>query len=168
MSEMSQRPPRKRKDAEIIVKRNFGRGSPISDNGIDLYEGIAVFANRRGYRFLSEYFRWLAERPIAEIDTDPGDHIHLSPHSPCCDEIGFSFDTLTPSNRRAVLRHAGAGERSRRCGTPIRQFMQLFTEITQAFQEQLSNEDEFRQTTIDEIKELVSVLEQERARLENM
>ena len=77
------------------------------------YQGIAVFANRRGYRFLLAYFRWLAERAIAEADWDPGDHDHLTPHSCLCDEIDFTFDTLTPSNRKAVLRNAGAKKRSR-------------------------------------------------------
>jgi len=168
MGKTSHRQPTKRKDAEIVVKRNFGISSVFSDNDFGLYEGIAVFANRRGYRFLSDYFRWLAERPIAEIGSDPGDHVHLTPHSPYCDEIDFSFDTLTSSNRNAVLRGAGASRRSRRRGTPIRQFTGLVAEITEFLEDDLRNDDEFRQTTIDEISELMTVIEEKQAQLEGM
>ena len=168
MKNTALRQPTKRKDAEIIVKRNFGISSLFSESGLGLYAGIAIFANRRGYRFLSDYFRWLAERPIARGDLDPGDHVHLTPHSDYCDELDFTFDTLTPSNRTTVLRNARASKRSRRRGTPIKQFTRLVTEMIETLNKFLRNDDEFRQSSIDEIKELIAVLEEKRSQLESM
>jgi len=167
MGKTSRKKPVKRTDAEIVIKRNYGISSVFSDTGFGLYEGIAVFANRRGYRFLSAYFRWLAERAIAEADWDPGDHDHLTPHSCLCDEIDFTFDTLTPSNRKAVLRNAGAKKRSRRRGSPIKQFTELVAEIVDFLQGGLKD-DQFRHSTINEINQLIDVLEKKRAQLERM
>ncbi len=172
MAKTPAEPPTKLKDAEIIVKRNFGLSSVFNQGSPDLhsdwYTGIAIFANRRGYRFLADYFRWLTERPIAESDWDQGDHVHLTPHSGVCDEIDFTFDTLTARNRSRVLRNAGVTKSSRRCGTPITQFSAFVSDMLEHFGSFLTNDQTFRQSTIDELDGLISVLEKERSRLENM
>lgn len=168
MNKQPLRQPTKRSDAEIILKRNFGLGSMFSDGNISLYEGISIFANRRGYRFLSDFFRWLAERPTTECDTDPGDHVHLIPTSSCSDDIAFSFDTLTLRNRNKVLRNAKATKHLRRWGTPFRQFTGLVAEIAESLEGYLKNDQQFRRTTIQEIDALVAVLEEKRTQLERM
>jgi hypothetical protein len=162
------RRPTKRKDAEIIVKRNYGVNFREHGIGVRLYEGIAVFANRRGYRFLADYFNWLADRPIAQVDVDPGDHDHLKPHSDYCDEIDFTFDTLTSSNRTKVLHCARASKQARRSGPPIKQFLGLVADMIEFAKEFLKNDDDLRQSTIDEINELITVLKVQRSKLELM
>jgi hypothetical protein len=142
--------------------------SVFAASGSWVYQGIAVFANRRGYRFLSDYFRWLAERPISEIDGDPGDHDHLTPRSPLCDEMDFSFDTLTKTNRDVVLRNARVNSRSRMRGSPIRQFTRLFRELTGFLDGYLKGDAVLRRATIREIEKLIAVLEKKRAELKDL
>lgn len=172
MAKKSLTQPTKRKDAEIIVKRSFGLSSMFSDGDPNLhsywYTGVALFANRRGYRFLADFFRWMAERPISESEGDPGDNVHLTPKSELCDEIDFTFDTLTPHNRNIVLQNANTTKISKRRGTPIRQFSNLVSEMMSHFNGFLLNDEVFRHSTVDEINELIAVLEKERSRLEAM
>lgn len=160
--------PTREKDAEIIVKRNFGFGSAFNNGSFGLYEGIAIFANRKGYRYLSGFFLWLAERPIDKINGDPGDHVHLNLQSKRSDEIDFTFDTLTSSNRTEVLQNAGASKSSRRQGTPIAQFIGIFTDIIQTYESYLKNDEEFRESTIADIDMLISTLQEKRSQLEQM
>ena len=157
--------PQKRKDAEIIMKRNFGYGSLFRKSDFGLYEGISVFANRRGYRFLSDYFQWMAERTVSESEDDPGDHVHLCLSSNCSDELDLTFDNLTVSNRNAVLRNANATKKTIRSGSPIKQFKQIFLEIMDHFGSYFNN-DEFRKSVVDEIDELIVVLKEKRKLLE--
>lgn len=164
MSKKPLRQPKKRKGVEIFVKRSFRLSF---DTDCTIREGMAIFANRKGYRYLSEYFRWLAKRPLANIDGDPGDHVHLTPHSPLTDDMGFTFDTLTPSNRKEVLQNAKAKKRFRRHGTPIAQFAEFVADIVQTMRTYLKNDDEFRDATISDISHLIDVLEQKRAELQS-
>ena len=169
MPKKTSQPPRKRANAEIIVKHNFGLG--ISSGGLEFYLGIATFANRSGYRFLADHFTWLAKRPIVALSRenfDAGDHVHLTPHSDYCDEIDFTFDTLTPGNRRQVLRNAGVTKRSRRHGTPIQQFTQLVNEMGTFINSFCENDAEFRKATINDINELMSVLKDKLSHLKKM
>jgi len=160
--------PEKSKDAEIVVKRNFGYGSLFRRTDFGLYEGISVFANRRGYRFLSDYFKWMAQRTVSESEGDPGDHTHLNPSSTRCDELAFTFDSLTASNRKAVLTNANATKKARRTGSPIKQFKQIFVEIIDSFGSYLNNDDELRKSVMDEIDELIVVLKEKRKQLEEV
>lgn len=172
MPKKTNQPPQKKDDAEIIVKHNFGLSIGLfSRSGLDFYPGIAVFANRKGCRFLADYFTWLAERPIAPFDRnnfDPGDHVHLTPHSDYCDEIDFTFDNLTPENRRHLLRKAGATKKSRRRGTPIQQFTQLFDEMATFLNQFCENDVDFRTTTINDIDDLIGILKNKLSHLKKM
>ena len=165
-------PPRKRVNAEIIVKHNFGLGGSFpSERTLEFYLGIAIFANRRGYRFLADHFAWLAKRPIAAFsqeNLDPGDHVHLTPDSDYGDEVDFTFDTLTPENRSHLLENAGATRQLRRRGTPFQQFTQLVDEMGTFINEFCETGDDFRKETISDIEALINVLENKVAHLKNM
>ena len=171
MPKKTSQPPQKKDDAEIIVKQNFGLSIGLfSQSGLDFYPGVAIFANRNGCRFLADYFAWLAERPIATFDrnnSDPGDHVHLTPHSDYGDEIDFTIDTLTPENRRHVLRNAGATKPLRRRGTPIQQFTQLMDEMSTFLNGFCENDANFRETTSNDIKDLVRVLKKTLSQFDN-
>jgi hypothetical protein len=161
MTDASQGPPEKGKGAEIIVKRNLGLSIGLfSESELDLREGIAIFANREGYQFLAEYFRWLAQRSVAENESDLGDHVHLTPHSDCCDEIDFTFDTLTTTNRDVLLTNAQATITARRRGSPIKQFSGIVADLIATFEGYLKG-GELRESTIVEINELMVVLDEQ-------
>ncbi len=166
-------PPRLGSRAEFVVKHNFGLSTLFSrdDGGGDFHLGIALFANRKGYRFLADYFRWLAKRPIADFCEDlpdPGDHVHLTPYSDCSDEIDFTFDTLTPENRSCVLTNAGASSQQSRCGSPYRQYAQLVDEMGAFVNPWCENDDALRQEITGDLEKLLGVVEKQLAHLQQI
>lgn len=100
--------------------------APFSDGLAPL---ISVFANPAGYRWLSDFFRWLAERPpvFGPDDGDPGNHIHLRDTSAPCnyalsDETDWTFDTITDENREVLLSAPGMAPEARLRGSPLHMF----------------------------------------------
>jgi hypothetical protein len=171
---VSRRPvkqPKKHKDAEIILKTFVDGSTLFRTSGMGLCLGIAIYANQRGYRFLADYFKWLAERPFSEhpvSSVDPGDHVHLTTDSGLSDEIDFKFDTLTNANRKIVLRNAGATKRLQRRGSPMKQFARVIVESLECFGWWFKVDAKMRQATIKEIDELIDVLKKQRSRLRSM
>ncbi len=164
---MTSQQPDRPNNAEFTVKRSFGIGA--GDEGTQWNSSVAIFANRQALAFLSEFFQWMADREIANIDGDPGDYQILKPSPELSDEIYFTVDTLTDENRAAVLENAAAAPVERKLGSPIQQFSKTVTKMFDGpFSRILSNDDAFRSRTHRELLELMSLLQSAATELEEM
>lgn len=129
-SNPTEKPPRRRRNAELILRECYRVGS----KGPGFPEGLApqrvVLGNATGFRWLAAYFAWLADRSRTLPDPpegDPGHHVQLwEAPVPCnlrlSDEASRLFLTLTARNRRTVLRRYAVPPRNQMQGTPLQRF----------------------------------------------
>lgn len=98
------RPPKR---AKLILKEQF----EIDATGdVDVVvPNILILGNRAGFRYLSDYFLWLATRDATLADDwrDPDDHQHMDfPQDPfdaeLSDRVSFRLGTLDARNFEAV------------------------------------------------------------------
>ena len=129
--------PKPSSKAEIISKERFlidGTGKkdvPIPE--------LLVLANRQGFQFLSRVFAFMAQ-PEGKVNDwiaqlDPDDHYHMgrseAPFShKLSDDIEFRLGTITPANRKQVLRHYGITQKWRARGSLVKRYEHLIGEAT--------------------------------------
>ncbi len=160
--------PKTRKGAELIVKQNC---EYTSDDAERLTSGVFVLGNREGFRWLSEYFAWLADR-IAEdapySSADPDDHQHLDSVAPInhqlSDEMGLLIGSFSNKNRRRVLKACGVARSKRVPGNPVTQFSSRLEWITQLLADQ-PGDQELHARTIRQLALLIQQSQESVARL---
>lgn len=122
--------PKKEEPIEIFVKHNWLIGTGFDDAGKDddtessenlIRYGVAVFANRSGYRYLADHFLGMSNSVPGVSEWDPGDHHHLTPNSTVSDEIEFTTDLVTRGNRATVLRASGSSDATAYRGSAVEQ-----------------------------------------------
>jgi hypothetical protein len=111
--------PRPTVGAEIILKESFG-GDATGDAEY-MVPCLVIAANRAGHLYLSNYFRWLAERASSVGAGADGDHEHLARleapfNANLSDDIDFRLVTITRKNRAALLEHYAISEGTQKRG----------------------------------------------------
>lgn len=123
--------PRILPTAEIILKESYCVDATKSKE-VPIPE-IIMLANREGFRFLGQYFLYLAERlqPTAEIG-DPDDHRHFGtmfPDEPfnyeLSDRIELRIGMLSDENRAHVVDKYGISRRSGKHGSLVERYTRL-------------------------------------------
>lgn len=112
-----------REGAELVVKANPGLDAKRGDSELGVYWGIPLLGNREGFRWLSEYFAWRADR-IDEgrpfYKGDAGDHDHLACYAPLnlklSDDFDVQFGSFSNKLCRRVLKACKADRQHRASG----------------------------------------------------
>lgn len=160
--------PRCREGAELILKQNCECSSAYTDW---LASGVFVLGNRDGFRWLSEYFAWLADR-IAEDrpynNVDPDNHQHLDSVAPInrqlSDEMSLMIGSFSHKHRRRVLKTCGVARNKSLSGNPVTQFRSRLEWITQLLADRIDDQ-ELRARTIRQLELLIEEAQESVARL---
>ena len=127
--------PKPKQGAELIIKQNNEVGSAFSQGS---GPGVFILGNADGFRWLSEYFAWVADRVNegAEfVECDPDDHQHLAPGVPfdpeLSDEMGLQIGSFSTALRQRVFDGIGLTKERRCSGTSVAQFSKMLDFITQ-------------------------------------
>ena len=125
---------------EIIVKESFALAGPSTR--LYAYPVVVILANPEGWKRLATECRRMATRQVHESTPDPDDHSHFGPfwfssamNERLSDEIEFRVGSITPTNRRAVLKHYGITRASRNRGSLIERFERLIRRVKEHVQQ---------------------------------
>ena len=129
-------PPRPQRGAELILKCNLESSSGYTDM---LASGVFILGNRDGWRWLSDYFSWLAngiKEDAAFHRFNPDHHQHLNFDAPLnkrlSDELGITVGSFSNKNRKRVLQTLPTVRKQHRLpGNPVTQFRSLLPLITE-------------------------------------
>jgi hypothetical protein len=100
---------------------------------------------------------------MAQFDSncpDPGDHAYEEVRGPLTDEFTLTFDTLTPQNRKKVLANARINKKSKKLGSPFRQFTALAKDLVDWLGSAPIKGSAVRNDTIQEMEVLIKTLEE--------
>ena len=124
--------PRKREGAEIILGHLFVHNLDFSD---ELTPAFHLLANVEGFRWLADWFLWLAGRDPELLGNDgDGEHEHLRHSEPplnsrLSDEVDVVARMFDDRTRKKLLKRQGITKKIRNTGDPITQFSKLLDEL---------------------------------------
>jgi hypothetical protein len=130
--------------AELIIKQSWEVSTRYSR---EVAPGVHLLGNREGFRWLSEYFAWIADRIDDNAEVAPAnadDHPHLFPGAPfnseLSDEVGIMLGHFSQRHRERVLELLGCSPEARSLGSPIAQFLPVLRALTKFFGKYSLNE----------------------------
>ena len=169
----SLRPPAIRKGAELILKANPGLHLREDHSGLEIGAGIFLLGNRPGFRWLADYFTWLADRIDETGPTGKGrvldnpENLEADgPFNPqLSDGMCFTVGSFPQKHRAQVLRACRINRKRRLPGNLLTLFRS-----TLDFLQALAEDDRYRGApalppTIEVLEQLIGEAEQTVTRL---
>ncbi len=136
----SGRSPRFPRGAELVLKETW-EVDGTRDHDVPL-PCILILGNKQGYRYLAQYFAWMATRdatPVSESWGDPDNHVQFNGigwnepfDQTLSDRVTFRLGTLNKRNRAAAFEKYQVSPATAQRGNAIARYERRIAEMRSA------------------------------------